>query len=173
MCRIIFYFFRFYYAEMRRKLWPKAPAKEGTLGRTSKNFQVYFIHINFFKKPNKKIYNRAKELYRDATIFFLIHYCLLNQKKMETEKWSKAADSPLLTKNNFLYFTSAVPFRCGQCIEIATITLTSTKLQLFRCKCVSFPPQLRRKSTTTSEDILVPHDQDRSIRSKCVQRSCR
>ena len=30
---------------------------------------TYFIHINFFKKPNKKIYNRAKELYCDTTIF--------------------------------------------------------------------------------------------------------
>ena len=45
---------------MRRKLWPKAPAKEGALGQMSKKFQVYFIHINFFKKPEKKIYNRAK-----------------------------------------------------------------------------------------------------------------
>ena len=40
---------RFYYAELRRKLWPKAPAKEDALGQMSKNFQVYFIHINFFK----------------------------------------------------------------------------------------------------------------------------
>ena len=54
---------------MRRKLCPKAPAKEGALGQMSKNFQVYFIHINFFHKPNKKIYDRAKELYCEATIF--------------------------------------------------------------------------------------------------------
>ena len=54
---------------MRRKLWPKAPANEGALGQMSKNVQVYFIHMNFFKKPNKKIYNRAKELYCNATIF--------------------------------------------------------------------------------------------------------
>ena len=56
---------------MRRKLWPKTPAKEGALGQMSKNFQVYFIHIIFFTKPNKKIYYRAKELYCDATIFVL------------------------------------------------------------------------------------------------------
>ena len=55
---------------MREKLWSKAPVKEGALGQMSKNFQVYFIHINFFKEPIKKIYNRAKELYCDATIFF-------------------------------------------------------------------------------------------------------
>ena len=30
-------------------IWPKAPAKEGALGQISKNFQVYFIHINLFK----------------------------------------------------------------------------------------------------------------------------
>ena len=54
---------------MRRKLWLKAPAKERALGQMSKNFQVHFIDILFFKKPNKKIYNRAKELYCDATIF--------------------------------------------------------------------------------------------------------
>ena len=38
---------------MRRQLWPKALAKEGALGQMSKNFQVYFVYINFFKKPNK------------------------------------------------------------------------------------------------------------------------
>ena len=53
LCQIIFNFFRFYYAEIRSKLWPKAPVKEGALGQMLKNFQVYFIHINFFKKPKK------------------------------------------------------------------------------------------------------------------------
>ena len=65
----MFHFSRFYNAEMHRKLWPKAPAREGALGQMSRNFYVYFIHMNFFKKPNKKIYNRAKEFYYDATIF--------------------------------------------------------------------------------------------------------
>ena len=45
---------------MHKKLWPKAPAKEGTLGQISKNFQVYFIHINIFKKPNKKKMNNLQ-----------------------------------------------------------------------------------------------------------------
>ena len=54
---------------MRRKLWHKVPAEEGVLGQMLKNFQVYFKHINYFKKPNKKIYNRTKELYCDVTIF--------------------------------------------------------------------------------------------------------
>ena len=50
------YFFPcgFYYAEMRGKLWPKAPALADALGQMSRNFQVYVIHINFLKKPNKK-----------------------------------------------------------------------------------------------------------------------
>ena len=64
MCRIIFHLFYFYYAEMRKKLRPKAPAKEGAVGQMSKNFQVYFIHINFFKKPNNTFLE-----YCDATIF--------------------------------------------------------------------------------------------------------
>ena len=55
---------------MRRKLRPKAPVKVGALGQMSTNFQVDSIDINFCKKPNKKMYNRAKELYYDATIFF-------------------------------------------------------------------------------------------------------
>ena len=66
---------------MRRKLWPKAPAKEDALSQMSTNFQVYFIHINFFKKPNKKIYNRAKELYCDATIFVFWFFILYLPKK--------------------------------------------------------------------------------------------
>ena len=53
----------------RMKPWPKAPAKEGVSGQMSKDCQIYFIRINLSKKPNKKIYNEAKELYCDATVF--------------------------------------------------------------------------------------------------------
>ena len=35
---------------MRRKLWPNASANEGALGQMSKNFQVYFIQINFYQE---------------------------------------------------------------------------------------------------------------------------
>ena len=62
---------------MRRKLWPKAPAKEGALIQMSKKILVYFVHINFFKNLNKKNYNKPKELYCDD---FLILYCLLAKK---------------------------------------------------------------------------------------------
>ena len=67
----------------------------GCLGPHVKKFSSLFIHINFFKKSNKKNYNRAKELYCDATIFFLILYCLF-AKKMKTEKWPKAVDSAVM-----------------------------------------------------------------------------
>ena len=80
---------------MRKKLWLKAPAKEGALGEMSKNFQVHFIRINFFKKPNKKMYSRATELYCDATIFVFDSLLSTCPKKIETEKWPKPADSPL------------------------------------------------------------------------------
>ena len=59
----------------------QAPAKEGALGHMSKNMQVYFKHIDFFKKPNKKIYNRAKELHCDATIFVLRFFIVYLPKK--------------------------------------------------------------------------------------------
>ena len=72
MFRIIFHFFCFYYAEMRRKLG---------LGQMSKTFEVYFIHINFFKTRNKKIFNRAKKLYCDATIFVCWFFIVYLPKK--------------------------------------------------------------------------------------------
>ena len=49
----------------------------------------------FFLNQTKKIYNKAEELYCDATIFFLKFFIAYLPKKMETEKWPKAADSPL------------------------------------------------------------------------------
>ena len=56
---------------------------------------LYTYNNNFFKKPNKKMYNRAEELYCDATIFVFDSLLSPCAKKMETEKWPKAADSPL------------------------------------------------------------------------------
>ena len=63
---------------MCRKLWPKAPAKVDALGQMSKNCQVHFAHTNFFKKPNKKIYRRAKELYYNVAITYLFFDYLLS-----------------------------------------------------------------------------------------------
>ena len=74
---------------MRRKMWPKAPSLAGALGQMSKNFQV--IHINFSKKPNEEMFNRAKE--SDATIFF-IFYCLLAQKKWKLKNGPRLPTLP-------------------------------------------------------------------------------
>ena len=86
---------------MHRKLWPKAPGKEGALGQMSKNFQVYVIHIHFFKKPNKKIYNRAKKLYCDATIFVFDCFLSTCQKK----KWKLKNGPRLPALPYFFYFS--------------------------------------------------------------------
>ena len=66
---------------MRRKLWPEAAAKEGALSQMSKNFQVYFIPQIFLRNQMKKIYNRAKELYCDATIFVFYFFIVYLPKK--------------------------------------------------------------------------------------------
>ena len=93
---MIFYFCRFYYAEMRRKLFPKAPAKEGALSQISKYFEVYFIQIHFFKKPNKKKLTTEPKSYT-AIILYVFFDSLLSicPKKIKTERWPKADDSPL------------------------------------------------------------------------------
>ena len=76
---------------------PRHPPKSSALGQMSENFQVYFIHILFFKTPNKKIYNRAEEFYYDPTLFVLGFFIVyLPKKKMETKKWHTTADSPLM-----------------------------------------------------------------------------
>ena len=80
---------------MRKKLWPKVPAEEGILGQDVKKISSLLYTYNFFKKQTKKIYNRAKELYCYATVFVFDSLLSTCPKKMETEKWSKAADSPL------------------------------------------------------------------------------
>ena len=71
----------FFHCWMRKKLWPKAPAKEGALGQVSNNFQVHFIHINFFEKRNKKMYNGTIELYCNATIFVFWFFIVYLPKK--------------------------------------------------------------------------------------------
>ena len=64
---------------MRRKLWPKASTKEGALGQMTKNFEVYFMHINFLRNQTKKI-TREPTMQCYYTCF-LILYCVLAQKK--------------------------------------------------------------------------------------------
>ena len=92
------HFFRFYYAEMCRKLWPKAPAGEGALGQMSKKFPVYFIHINFFLKPNKQIYSRAKKLYCVAIIFVFWFFIVYLPKKNGNWKMAQGCRLPYIRR---------------------------------------------------------------------------
>ena len=90
----------------------------GCLGRDVKKCQVYFIHINFFKKPNKK--NTIEPKSYSAMLLYLFFDSLLSTcKKMDTEKWPKAADSPLLeiSELNFELYQHCRSARCttGHC----------------------------------------------------------
>ena len=133
MCRIIFHLFRFYYAKMRRKLWRMAPAKEGAMGQMSKNFQVYFRNINFFKKPNKKkLQYSQRVILRCYYICFLILYCQLAQKK-EAEKWPKAADSPLLTHLIEIFFqNSFLKENINLDCSLSIFTFFCVKVEVFK-----------------------------------------
>ena len=77
------------------------------LGQMSTNSQLYFIHINFYKKPNKKKCTIEPKIYT-AMLLYLFFDSLLSTypKKMETEKWPKAADSPLLLYGWVKYITT-------------------------------------------------------------------
>ena len=64
-----------------------APDKEGALGQMSKNFQIYFILINYLRNQIKMFYNWTEELYCDATIFVFWFFIVDLPKKMESEKF--------------------------------------------------------------------------------------
>ena len=103
MYRIIFYFLRFYYAEMSRKLWPKAPAKEGAMGQMSENFQVYCIHIFFFKKPMKKNLQWSQRvILRTYYIWFFILCCLIAQKRWKLKNGPRLLTLPYNIFNFFI-----------------------------------------------------------------------
>ena len=79
---------------MRRKLWSKAPVNEGALGQMSKKLSSLLYTYKFFLNQIKQISNRI------IFWFFIVSM----PKKMETEKWPKAADSPL-SKNLFISYS--------------------------------------------------------------------
>ena len=81
----------FYDAEMHRKLWSEAPAKECALDQIFKKIQVLHTHINFLRNRTKKIYNRAKELYCDATIF-VFQFFIVYLSKKKKKKWKMKND---------------------------------------------------------------------------------
>ena len=93
--------FRFYYDGMRRNFGPRHSPKKMPWARCQKIFKFTLYISIFLRNQIKKIYNRAKELYCDATIFVFFYSSLSTcPKKMGTEKWPKAADSPLLGRNS-------------------------------------------------------------------------
>ena len=92
---------------MRRKLWPKAPTREGALGQMTKNFHVYLINIIFFKKPTEKKYNTAKELHCDAAIFVIWFFIVYLLKKNGNGKMAQGCWlSPVLVPSHFQIFKS-------------------------------------------------------------------
>ena len=76
---------------MHRKLRPKAPAKEGALGQMSKNFQVFFVYISLFKKPNKKKFTIESKS-QSTMLLYLFFGSLMSTCP---KKWPKAANLPL------------------------------------------------------------------------------
>ena len=92
----------------------KAPAIDGALGhnwatsgprhplwrvpwaRCQKIFK--FTHINFFKKPNKKIYNKAKELHCDVTTFFIWFFIFYFPKKCKLKNGPSLPTLPYIFK---------------------------------------------------------------------------
>ena len=53
MGRIIFHFFNFYYAEMRKKLWLKAPAKEPKSYTAKLLYLFFWFFIVYLPKKNE------------------------------------------------------------------------------------------------------------------------
>ena len=51
---------------------PRHPPDRVPWARCQKIFKFTSYTYIFFKKPNKKVYNRAKKLYCDTTIFFVV-----------------------------------------------------------------------------------------------------
>ena len=76
---------------MHTKLWPKAPAKEGALDQMSKNFEVYFIRINFLRNETQQFTIEPKNY--TAMLLYLFFDSSLSTclKKIETGKWPSLA----------------------------------------------------------------------------------
>ena len=81
---------------MHRKLWPRAPAKEGALGQKSRNFQIYFIHINFLRNQTKKIIIQPKR-YTAMLLYLFLDSSLSTCPNKWKLKNSRRLHIPLLT----------------------------------------------------------------------------
>ena len=98
MCRIIFYFFRFYYAEMRRNLWPKASAKERATWQRIFKFTLYYIWI-FLRNRTKQFTIEPKSYTAMLLYLFLILYCLLAQIKWKLKNGPRLPTLPYSTRS--------------------------------------------------------------------------
>ena len=96
------------------------------MGQISKNFQVYFVHINFLINRRKKIYNRAEELYCDATIFvFQLFVIYLPEKK---RNWKMAQACRLSPTVYLMYYI----FICATfCLKHGNYASCLTQLNSF------------------------------------------
>ena len=70
----------------------KALAKKGALGQISKNFQFYFIHINFWESKQKNVQYSHRVILRYCYICFSFLHCLVAQKN---GNWKMAQGCPL------------------------------------------------------------------------------
>ena len=88
----------FYHVAMRRKLWPKAPAKESALGQMSKN--VYFIHIIVLRNQTKKFTIEPKSY--TAMLLYLFFDSLLStcQKKWKLKNGPRLPTLPYVTETH-------------------------------------------------------------------------
>ena len=86
------------------KFVERHPPKRVPWARCQKISKFTLYIFFFFKKPNKKNYNRAKELSCDATIFVFWFFIVYFLKKIETKKWPKAANFPLPRQWTLIYW---------------------------------------------------------------------
>ena len=95
---LIFHFFLFYDAEMRRNLWPKKDLPKGCLRPDVKKCSGLLDTYTFLEKSNKKNYNRAKVIRTAMLLYIFFRFSIVylpKKKNTETEKWLKATESPL------------------------------------------------------------------------------
>ena len=75
--------------------------QRGCLGPNVEKFQIHFTHTYSFKKPNKKNYNRAKELQYTVMLLYLFYDSLLAtcpKKKWKLKNGPRRKDSLLYVK---------------------------------------------------------------------------
>ena len=118
---------------------PRHPPKTRLGSAVKKCSSSFYTYKFFLRNQIKKIYNRAKELYCDATIFVCPFFIVYLSKKMETEKWPKAADSLLSQLSGNAYGRSSFPCQLPE-NSSPTTELPFTRLA-FGSACLRGPSQ--------------------------------